>query len=42
MKAETLKKILDNIPGDYDIYFQDKKISAKIEIDIDNERIILK
>ena len=48
MNAERLKEILDKTPGQYEILFYDpvKKVTIpvkdKIEIDIENQKLILK
>ena len=42
MKEETLRKVLDKIPDDYDVRYQDKNIDNNFEIDLDNKKIILK
>lgn len=42
MKAETLKAVLDKIPDDYDVRYQDKNIDNNFEIDVDNKVLILK
>lgn len=46
LDVATMKSILDKLPGDYEIEFQDDHtvhpISNKIEIDISGKTIILK
>ena len=42
MNVETLKQILEKIPDDYQVKYQDKNISTVFEIDVENQRIILK
>lgn len=46
MNAATLKEILDHIPGEYEIEFINKNIpypiSDKVEIDVSNQKLILK
>ena len=46
LTIEVLKKIIENIPKDYVVEFDNKKttfpIDDKVEIDISNKRLILK
>ena len=46
LDIETLKKIIDRIPEDYEIEFNDRnsthKISDKIEVDVSEKKLILK
>lgn len=46
LKIESLKKIIENIPDDYEIEFNDRKgnhiISDKIEIDISGKKLIFR
>ena len=42
MKAETLRQILDKVPDDYEIRYQDKRLGNSFEIDVDNKVLILK
>ena len=46
LDVATMKSILDNLPGDFEIEFQDDNekylISDKIEIDISGKKIVLK
>ena len=47
LTVEDLKKFIDSLPGDYDIEYVDQEgnlhpISDKIEVDLSNEKLILK
>ena len=42
MNAETLLAILSKVPKDYEVRYQDKHIGNTFEIDVENQRIILK
>ena len=42
MNIETLKQILERIPGDYEVRFQDNIVKSNVEIDVENKRLILK
>ena len=41
MNVETLKKVLDKIPDDYEIKFEDRSIKNSFKIDVDNQFLIL-
>ena len=41
MNVETLKQILDKVPDDYEIKFQDRSIKNSFTVDVDNRRLIL-
>ena len=41
MNVETLKKVLDKIPDDYEIKFEDRSIKNSFKIDVDNQVLIL-
>ena len=42
MKVKTLQSILEKVPGEYTVKFQDKNMRNVFEIDIENEEIIFK
>ena len=47
MTIETLRKISDKIPGEYDVIFETPKntvydVGDKIEVDLEHQRLILK
>ena len=42
MNVETLKTILERIPDDYEIHYQDYRIQNNFTIDVDNKKLILK
>ena len=42
MNVETLKQILEKIPGDYEVRYHDHVITGTVEIDTENKRLILK
>ena len=42
MKAETLLKILEKIPGEYEVKFRSEHLQGKVEVDIINKKLILK
>ena len=42
MNVETLKAVLEKLPDDYEVKYQDKRISDTFEIDVENKEIILK
>lgn len=45
LKIEVLKKIIENIPDDYDVEFYNGTtvpISDKVEIDVSGKRILFK
>lgn len=42
MNVETLKTILDKIPDDYEVKYNDRSINNNFEIDVDNKVIMLK
>ena len=42
MNVETLRHILEKVPGEYRVKYQDKNIKNMFEIDVENEEIILK
>ena len=46
MTVEVLKKVLDHIPDDYEITFNDKGIEHivqdKVEIDVSGKKLVLK
>lgn len=46
MKAEMLMKILERVPGDYDVEIMNNNlvspVSDKVEIDVEKGKIILK
>lgn len=42
MNVETLLAVLEKVPGDYEVKFQDKIIKGTLEIDTENKKIILK
>ena len=41
MNVETLKKILEKIPDDYEVMYNDKRITNTFQVDVDNEKLIL-
>lgn len=41
MNVETLKKILEKIPDDYEILYIDQRIKNTFQVDVDNEKLIL-
>ena len=41
MNVETLKKVLDKIPDDYEVKFNDRSIQNTFKIDVDNQVLIL-
>ena len=42
MNVETLKMVLEKLPDDYEVKYQDKRINDTFEIDVENKEIILK
>ena len=46
LDIETLKKIIEKVPEDYELEFNDRsgthKISDKIEVDVGEKKLILK
>jgi len=42
INAATLKEVLENTPGDYEIFYKNNPICDKVEIDITGKKIILK
>ena len=42
MNVETLKAVLDKVPDDYIIKYQENRILDTFEIDVENKEIILK
>ena len=42
MNIETLKQILEKIPGDYEVRYQNNIVKSNVEIDVENKRLILK
>ena len=42
MNVETLMCILEKVPDDYQVKYQDKRILDVFEIDVENHEIILK
>ena len=42
MNIETLKQILEKIPGDYEVRYHDHIVTGTVEIDVENKRLILK
>lgn len=41
MNVETLKKVLDKIPDDYEVRYVDRSIKNTFSIDVDNQVLIL-
>ena len=41
MNVETLKKILEKVPDNYEIMYNDKRIKNTFQVDVDNEKLIL-
>ncbi len=42
MKVETLQKVLEKIPDDYEILFQHTHIKDTFEVDIIEKKLVLK
>ena len=42
MNVETLKAVLEKVPDDYIIKYQENRILDTFEIDVENKEIILK
>lgn len=41
MNVETLKKVLDKIPDDYEVRYNDRSIRNSFSVDVDNQVLIL-
>ncbi len=42
LTIDVLKKIVDKVPGDYTVEFEDEKISDNFEINVSSQKIIFK
>ena len=41
MNVETLKKVLDKIPDDYEVRYNDRSIRNSFSVDVDNQVLVL-
>ena len=41
MNVETLKKVLDKIPDDYEVRYNDRSIRNNFSVDVDNQVLVL-
>ena len=42
LTIDVLKRIVDKIPGDYAVEFEDEKISDNFEINVSSRKVIFK
>lgn len=42
INVEIMKKILENVPDDFEIYFENTPIHDKLEINVSDRKLVLK
>jgi len=42
INAATLKEVLEKIPGEYEVWYDNVPVTDKVEIDVSEKKIILK